>query len=87
MSNVPLEDDVIATKTRNYGNQTEEPEVQQDTVKSRLERIKKVVVSGVGFLSDAYDLFIINIVMVILSARDEPNIDKGKKKERKRMSF
>jgi hypothetical protein len=28
---------------------------------------KKIFVSGVGFFSDAYDLFIINVVMLILS--------------------
>jgi hypothetical protein len=31
------------------------------------EKLKKIVISGVGFFSDAYDLFIINIVMIILS--------------------
>lgn len=34
---------------------------------SKRERLKKIVVSGVGFFSDAYDLFVINIVMIILA--------------------
>jgi MFS family permease len=34
-------------------------------------QLKHVVISGIGFFSDAYDLFIINIVLAILTAEME----------------
>jgi hypothetical protein len=49
----------------------QEPLLSNNVANNGMQRkhIKKIVVSGVGFFSDAYDLFIINIVLVIL-ARD-----------------
>jgi hypothetical protein len=51
---------------------------QQKQTSATRSKLFKIAVSGVGFLSDAYDLFIINIAMVILSARDEPELDRGR---------
>jgi len=53
----------------NYNKSSEEPLLPTEEITGRNRNIKKIVVSGVGFFSDAYDLFIINIVMLIL-ARD-----------------
>jgi hypothetical protein len=36
-----------------------------------VSQLKHVVISGIGFFSDAYDLFIINIVLAILTAEME----------------
>jgi len=40
------------------------------------DSIKHVVIAGIGFFSDAYDLFIINIVMTIIEAqfKNEPEV-------------
>lgn len=68
------EDDInLENDTRERSNSLEELHMADnliDTPESKSQKFntfKRIAVSGVGFFSDAYDLFIINIVLVILA--------------------
>jgi PHS family inorganic phosphate transporter-like MFS transporter len=62
--------DALTTKMEKEDFKSSDSETIQllnGRIKLNRARIQKIVVSGVGFFSDAYDLFIINIVMLIMS--------------------
>lgn len=40
--------------------------VLHTSIYNRLKQLKTIAVAGVGFFADAYDLFVINVVMIIL---------------------